>query len=89
MLVLTNELQLLWYIGPTPRTCKNCDYSAQAGRQKMPEHIGGLSLEGGNTSPKTSSAVLLTISWVPVQRWDKLGWNVSRNLTTEDMAKET
>lgn len=64
-------------------------HSRQAGPQKMPGYIGELSLKGGNTSPKTSSTMLLTTSWVPVQRWNKLGWNVSYNFTTEDMAKET
>lgn len=61
----------------------------QAGPQKMPGHIGGLSVKGGNTNPKRSSTVLLTTSWVPAQRWSRLGWNVSYNFTTGDMAKET
>lgn len=64
-------------------------HSRQTGAQKRAGYIGELSLKGGNTSPKTSSTVLLTTSWVPVQRWNKLGWNVNYNFMTEDMAKET
>lgn len=42
-----------------------------------------------DSSPETSSTVLLTINWVPRKRWNKLGWNGRCNPAAECMAEET
>lgn len=72
--------------------CENHDYSALQNswpRKNAWGHWRIIPKMWQDSSPETSSTVLLTISWVPVKRWNKLGWNGSCNLAAECVAKET
>lgn len=68
-MVAISELQPLWYIGHVSGCIRTMTvvHSRQVGLEKMPEHIGGLSLKGSSTE------MLSTNRCVPIKRWNKLG----------------